>query len=74
MAERLLFVTGKLAAPALRDTLGRADLPFDYDVAVMKITVAALMTTDWIARSARGPRGGHADHDPRDVRGRRSTS
>ncbi|HKH18694.1 MAG TPA: DUF6513 domain-containing protein [Solirubrobacteraceae bacterium] len=50
MSERLLFVTGKLAAPALRDTLGRADLPFDYDVAVMKITVAALMTTGWIAR------------------------
>ena len=50
MSERLLFVTGKLAAPALRDTLGRAELPFDYDVAVMKITVAALMTTDWIAR------------------------
>jgi dihydropteroate synthase-like protein len=50
VSERLLFVTGKLAAPALRDTLGRAGLPFDYDVAVMKITVAALMTTDWIAR------------------------
>ncbi|HWT25661.1 MAG TPA: DUF6513 domain-containing protein [Solirubrobacteraceae bacterium] len=50
MAERLLFVTGKLAAPALRDTLRRAELPFDYDVAVLKITVAALMTTDWIAR------------------------
>jgi len=50
VSERLLFVTGKLAAPALRDTLGRADLPFDYDVAVMKITVAALMTTDWIAK------------------------
>jgi dihydropteroate synthase-like protein len=49
VSERLLFVTGRLAAPALRDTLGRADLPFDYDVAVMKITVAALMTTDWIA-------------------------
>ncbi len=50
MSERLLFVTGKLAAPALRDTLDRAELPFDYDVAVLKITVAALMTTDWIAR------------------------
>jgi len=50
VSERLLFVTGKLAAPALRDTLGRAELPFGYDVAVMKITVAALMTTDWIAR------------------------
>ena len=50
MAERFLFVTGKLAAPALRDTLDRAELPFEYDVAVMKITVAALMTTTWIAR------------------------
>jgi dihydropteroate synthase-like protein len=50
VSERLLFVTGRLAEPALRDTLGRADLPFDYDVAVLKITVAALMTTDWIAR------------------------
>src|ERR671935_1568427 len=50
MADRYLFVTGKLAAPALRDTLRRAELPFDYDVAVMKITVAALMTPDWIAR------------------------
>jgi dihydropteroate synthase-like protein len=55
MAERLLFVTGKLAARALRDTLGGADLPFDYDVAVMKITVAALMTTDWIARRLEVP-------------------
>ena len=55
MAERLLFVTGKLAAPALRDTLGRAELPFDYEIAVMKITVAALMTTDWIARFLEPP-------------------
>src|SRR5215217_2814447 len=50
MADRYLFVTGKLAAPALRETLRRAELPFDYEVAVMKITVAALMTPDWIAR------------------------
>jgi dihydropteroate synthase-like protein len=55
VSDRLLFVTGKLAAPALRDTLGRADLPFEYDVAVMKITVAALMTTDWIARRLEVP-------------------
>jgi dihydropteroate synthase-like protein len=55
VSERLLFVTGKLAAPALRDTLGRAELPFDYDVAVMRITVAALMTTDWIARRLEVP-------------------
>jgi dihydropteroate synthase-like protein len=50
VTDRVLFVTGKLAAPALRDTLGRAELPFDHDVAVMNITVAALMTTTWIAR------------------------
>ncbi len=57
MSERLLFVTGRLAEPALRDTLSRAELPFDYDVAVMKITVAALMTTDWIARFLHVPDG-----------------
>ena len=57
MSERLLFVTGKLAAPALRDTLGRAGLPFDYDVAVMRITVAALMTPAWIAKRLDVPEG-----------------
>jgi dihydropteroate synthase-like protein len=57
MADRYLFVTGKLAAPALRATLRRADLPFDYEVAVMKITVAALMTPDWIARRLEVPPG-----------------
>jgi len=55
VAERLLFVTGRLAEPALRDTLRRAELPFEYDVAVMKITVAALMTTEWIARRLQVP-------------------
>jgi dihydropteroate synthase len=57
VAERFLFVTGKLAAPALRNTLGRTELPFDYDVAVMKITVAALMTTSWIAKFLEVPDG-----------------
>jgi dihydropteroate synthase-like protein len=57
VAERLLFVTGKLAARALRDTLDRAELPFEYEVAVMKITVAALMTTTWIARFLEPPDG-----------------
>ena len=55
MADRYLFVTGKLAAPALRATLARAKLPFDYEVAVMKITVAALMTADWIAKRLEVP-------------------
>src|SRR3954466_14290433 len=57
MADRYLFVTGKLAAPALRETLRRAELPFDYDVAVMKITVAALMTPAWIAKRLELPAG-----------------
>src|SRR3954452_3741756 len=57
MADRYLFVTGKLAAPALRETLRRAELPFEYDVAVMKITVAALMTPAWIARRLEVPPG-----------------
>src|SRR3954447_9128315 len=57
MADRYLFVTGKLAAPALRATLQRAELPFGYDVAVMKITVAALMTPDWIAGRREVPPG-----------------
>jgi dihydropteroate synthase-like protein len=49
---RILFVTGKLAEPALRRTL--ADLApaagFDAEVAVLPITVAALMTANWVAR------------------------
>jgi dihydropteroate synthase-like protein len=57
VADRYLFVTGKLAAPALRGTLERAGLPFEYEVAVMKITVAALMTTSWIAKRLEVPEG-----------------
>jgi dihydropteroate synthase len=48
--RRVLFVTGRLAEPALRRMLGDMAPAFEYDVAVMKITVAALMTTEWIAR------------------------
>ena len=54
---RALFVTGKLAEPALRRVLSDANLPFGVDVAVMRITVAALMTTDWIARFLEVPSG-----------------
>src|SRR5262249_20514870 len=74
MAERYLFVTGKLAAPALRETLRRSQLPFDYDVAVMKITVAALMTPAWIAKRLEVPDGvtrimnpGLCEGDPADL-------
>ena len=50
LPRRVLFVTGKLAEPALRRVLHDMQPPFHPDVAVMKITVAALMTTPWIAR------------------------
>ena len=48
--RRVVFVTGKLAEPALRRTIADMAPAFAWEVAVMKITVAALMTTPWIAR------------------------
>jgi dihydropteroate synthase len=48
--RRVRFVTGTLAEPALRRVVGGLDLPGGADVAVLKITVAALMTTSWIAQ------------------------
>jgi len=53
----VLFVTGTLAEPALRRTLAEMAPAFAYDIAVMKITVAALMTTPWIARFLAVPPG-----------------
>ena len=57
LPKRVLFVTGKLAEPALRRVLADMRPPFEYDVAVLKITVAALMTTEWIARALAVPAG-----------------
>jgi dihydropteroate synthase-like protein len=56
---RYLFVTGKLAEPALRQTLAQLapQAGFDYDVAVLNITVAALMTPAWVARHLHTPAG-----------------
>ena len=54
-SRRVQFVTGRLAEPALRRVLAEMAPGFAYDVTVMGITVAALMTTDWIARSLRVP-------------------
>ena len=53
--QHILFVTGKLAEPALRRILAELDAPFAREVAVMRITVAALMTTEWIARHLPAP-------------------
>jgi len=55
--RRVLFVTGRLAEPALRRTLAEMAPAFACEVAVMKITVAALMTTPWIARFLEVPAG-----------------
>ena len=55
--SRVLLVTGTLAEPALRRMLSDAGFPFAVEVAVMRITVAALMTTEWIARSRDVPAG-----------------
>ena len=57
MAEerKTLFVTGKLAEPSLRRVLPSLGVP--YEVAVMPITVAALLTVPWIARRIQIPEG-----------------
>ena len=73
-ARRVLFVTGKLAEPALRRVLDEMEAPFACEVAVLRITVAALMTTSWIARHLAVPAGvdlvlipGLCEGDPRIV-------
>jgi dihydropteroate synthase len=55
--SRVLFVTGKLAEPALRRVLDGMQPPFAVEIAVMKITVAALMTPPWIAKFLTVPPG-----------------
>lgn len=55
--RRVLFVTGRLAEPALRKVLDEMGPEFEARVAVLKITVAALMTTPWIARFLEVPEG-----------------
>jgi dihydropteroate synthase-like protein len=55
MAEKLLFLTGKLAEPALRKVLAEmAPVEFDFDVHQLGLSVAALMTDKMIARRLAG--------------------
>ena len=56
---QLLFVTGKLAEPALERTLAEIAprLGFEYQIAVLPISVAALATTPWVARHLTMPAG-----------------
>ncbi|HVE77883.1 MAG TPA: DUF6513 domain-containing protein [Gemmatimonadaceae bacterium] len=53
----MVFVTGSLAEPSLRRVLAESALPFAYEVAPLRITVAALMTTPWVARHLDVPPG-----------------
>jgi dihydropteroate synthase len=57
--RHVVFVTGKLAEPALSATLAGMTPapPWEYTVVALKITVAALMTTVWIARFLQLPDG-----------------
>jgi dihydropteroate synthase len=57
MPSRILFVTGKLAEPSLRRVLAELAprVGFEPDVAVLPITVAALLTTEWVGRRLQVP-------------------
>ena len=50
--EHIQFVTGRLAEQALRRVVVplASELDFDYTIDVLPITVAALMTPEWVAR------------------------
>lgn len=55
--EHIHFVTGKLAEHSLRATLARLapQVPFDYSVDVLGISVAALLTPAWVAPRISAP-------------------
>lgn len=57
--EKVLFVTGKLAEPSLRRVLNElaSKVEFEAEIAVLPITVAALLTTKWIASHLVVPEG-----------------
>ncbi|MEM7540528.1 MAG: DUF6513 domain-containing protein [Pseudomonadota bacterium] len=49
--ERILFVTGKLAETSLRNVLESIeDRPFSYEIVVVGVSVAALITTSMLAK------------------------
>ena len=50
--EQILFVTGRLAEASLRDVLGPLSerVGFEYEIAVLGISVAALLRADWVCR------------------------
>ncbi len=56
-AEHVHFVTGRLAEFSLRKAVAElaASAGFDYSIEVLNITVAALMTPQWVARRINVP-------------------
>ncbi|MEX2113281.1 MAG: DUF6513 domain-containing protein [Pirellulales bacterium] len=59
MQQHIHFVTGRLAEFSLRQILAELapKVGFDYSIDVLGITVAALMTTDWVAQRISVPPG-----------------
>ena len=57
--EHIHFVTGRLAERALRRVLSelQSNVAFEWSVSVLPITVAALMTPEWIAKHLVIPSG-----------------
>lgn len=56
MLEKL-FITGKLAYPALNNTLKKLDLKYDYQIVKLPITVAALMDSSFICKKLKKYKG-----------------
>jgi len=57
--DHIHFVTGRLAEYSLRRLVGElaGEVGFEYSIDVLPITVAALMTPEWIARRIQVPAG-----------------
>jgi dihydropteroate synthase len=57
MMPRYLFVTGKLAARSLEATLETLSADLEYEIAILPISVAALMDTGFVAKHLANGRG-----------------
>lgn len=57
--EHIHFITGRLAEHSLRKTVESLalEIGFEYSIEVLPITVAALMTPEWIAKRIKVPAG-----------------
>ena len=59
LRERILFVTGRLAEPSLKEVLRplAERVGFEYEISALGISVAALMHADWVKRKLVVPEG-----------------